>query len=390
MLSQFGLRYAFATFAVVGILLNLACFGLASALGVGATTAALAAALLSGALLLGLGLIVGRHFAARAETIVGALNHLAKGDLTRKLKLDGKDDFAWLAYEYDSARRAMVKLVDVISGSAREVCTVVGELGRSTEQVAHASSEQSSAATGIAGAMDETSASIRRVAETAQEARQIADQASGLASKGKLDIDSLVREIEGTSGVVQQSSMVIADLGQKSETVSTIVQTIKGIAEQTNLLALNAAIEAARAGEQGRGFAVVADEVRKLAERSSSAANDITQTISSMVAGTQQAVAGMDACVRRVDAGVQIARQAGASVQALDDSAQRTRMQVEEIAAAMKEQAQATDLISNHVESISRMAEDNRSAVSASQDVVGTLSRLSDELSSALANFRAR
>jgi methyl-accepting chemotaxis protein len=390
MIQRLSLRYAFCGFAAIGLCVNLgACataFALIGPSWLGASCALIGANLL----MLALGVWIGRHYAARAEAIVAVLNHFAKGDLTHKARLEGKDDFAWLAYEYDSARRGIVKLVDAIGGSAREVFTVVAELGSSTARIAHASHEQSSAACGIASAMDETTASIRRVADSAQEARQIAERAGGLASQGKQDIDRLVEEIESTSSAVQQSSAVIAELGRKSETVSSIVQTIKGIADQTNLLALNAAIEAARAGEQGRGFAVVADEVRKLAERSSSAANDITSMISSMVAGTQQAVSGMDQCVRRVDAGVQFARHAGQSVLALDESAQRTRAQVDEIALAMQEQAKATDSIGANVELISRMAEDNRGAVLASQDVVSSLERLSGELQSALANFRAR
>jgi methyl-accepting chemotaxis protein len=283
----------------------------------------------------------------------------------------------------------MVKLVDGISRSSREVGRVVGDLTQATAQIAHASQEQSSAASGINLAMDAATVSIARVAENAEAARQIAEQASGLASQGKQEIDSVVREIESTSAAVQQSSSMIVDLGKKSETISSIVQTIKGIADQTNLLALNAAIEAARAGEQGRGFAVVADEVRKLAERSSSAANDITTMISSMVSGTQQAVQGMNHCVSRVDAGVQSARAAGQSVVALDESARKTRAQIEEIAAAMRQQSQATQAIGSHVELISRMAEDNRGAVTRSQEVVGSLTGLSGELQTSVATFRA-
>jgi methyl-accepting chemotaxis protein len=390
MIHRLSLRSAFPAAAGAGLAVNLAAWGITVAAG-SSTAWVVGLCLLSanGVLVLA-GLFAGSHYAARAEAIVGALNNLAKGDLTCKLKLAGKDDFAWLAYEYDNARRGMVKLVDAIGGSAQDVFGAVKELGQSTDQIAHASQAQSSAALGIASAMEEATTSIRRVAETAEEARQIAEQASGLASQGKKDIDSLVQEIEGTSQAVQASSEVIADLGRKSETVSGIVQTIKGIAEQTNLLALNAAIEAARAGEQGRGFAVVADEVRKLAERSSSAANDITAMIDSMVTGTTQAVTGMGQCVRRVDAGVQIARQAGLSVQALDDSAHRTRAQVDDIAAAMRQQSQATESIGQNVELISRMAGDNREAVVHSEQVVSKLTGLSNQLQASLSVFRAR
>ncbi|MDE3012356.1 MAG: methyl-accepting chemotaxis protein [Pseudomonadota bacterium] len=390
MIHRLGLRHAFAAFGLMGLILNLAAVGSVNAFAAGSALACGIALLLANAIMIAAGAAIGARYAQRAETIVGALNVFAKGDLSCKLKLDGKDDFAWLAHEYDNARRGIVKLVEAISGASHDVVGSVDELDRSTEQIAHSSGEQSSASLGIASAMEQATVSIRRVAEAAEEAGRIAEHASELATQGKLGIESLIREIEGTSGTVQQSSGVIAELGRKSETVSSIVQTIKGIADQTNLLALNAAIEAARAGEQGRGFAVVADEVRKLAERSSSAANDITQMIASMVSGTQQAVSGMEQCVRRVDAGVQIARQAGQSVQALDDSAHRTRGQVDDIAAAMREQAQAADAINEHVELISRMSEDNRNAVLASQQAVRRLGELSASLGGAVAGFRAR
>ena len=389
MLSRIGLRHAFVVFSLLALVLNtLALIAVCSVTGVG-SVAITAALLVSSAVLVGIGVVLGRHFAGRAEAIVAALNKVGKGDLTHRLQMSGKDDFAWLAYEYDVARKGVAHLVEQIQQGAHAVGQGVAQLVSSSQKISEASAAQSQAAIGINHALDQAATSIAQVADNTQQARGVADQASVLASSGSRGIDTLVREIESTSSSVQSSSQLIAELGNKSETISSIVLTIKGIAEQTNLLALNAAIEAARAGEQGRGFAVVADEVRKLAERSSSAANEINTMISSMVKGTQQAVIGMDDCVKQVDAGVVLARDAGASVLALDESARRTRAQIEDIATAMQTQSQATQAIVPNVELIRRMSQDTDEAVRRSEEVVRSLSALSGDLQSAVANFRA-
>jgi methyl-accepting chemotaxis protein len=226
------------------------------------------------------------------------------------------------------------------------------------------------------------------VARHASDAHEIAAEAGEYAKAGRLSINAMLAEIGETADSVRLSSEAIQELGRQSETISSIVRVIGEIADQTNLLALNAAIEAARAGEQGRGFAVVADEVRKLAERTGQATKDITQMIDAVRAGTKHAVEGMEQCVGKVEHGVELANDAGNNVNSLDQSAQKSLSQIADIASAMEEQRAAAETIAVSVEEIAKMASSNLESLHNADQNMAKLRALSDNLNDQVQAFK--
>ena len=197
-----------------------------------------------------------------------------------------------------------------------------------------------------------------------------------------------MRELELIAQTVNESARIIEQLGKHSENISAIVNVIKEIADQTNLLALNAAIEAARAGEQGRGFAVVADEVRKLAERTTQSTKEISDMIGAIQQGTESAVASMQGGVSRVAEGVTLSRRAGEAIARIRQGTQDVRQSVGDISDAMGEQSQASNEIARGVEHIAQMAERNSTEVRATADTVLHLEQMATTLQAEVQRFR--
>jgi methyl-accepting chemotaxis protein len=193
----------------------------------------------------------------------------------------------------------------------------------------------------------------------ANEAHGISAQSEQTCRDGVAVIHQAVKSMELIAATVRESTDVVQELGAQSEQISSVVQVIREIADQTNLLALNAAIEAARAGEQGRGFAVVADEVRKLAERTTSSTKEIARMIGAIQEGMGKVVTGMERGVKQVDAGVCEANKAGTAIRDIREGSQRVLTVVTDIAGTLGEQGKASEQIAQHVEEIARMSEEN-------------------------------
>jgi methyl-accepting chemotaxis protein len=319
------------------------------------------------------------------------LNTIALGfennDLSHLMNDSRKDEFGELALHFN---KAITKLSNVISNvkDVTETVTVNSEKNsESASQIANNSEEQSAQIAHTATAMEEMSSSFLEVAKNTANAAQSSKYASDLALKGGAVVDKNINGMKKISQSVHNSAKTIEELGNRSEQIGEIVETINDIASQTNLLALNAAIEAARAGEQGRGFAVVADEVRKLAERTSSATSEIGNMIAGIQNDTSNAVESMKAGTVEVEEGMNLANQAGESLKQIVQSVQHVTDMVQQIATAADEQASAGEEINATIESVANSIQYSNDAAQKSSDATQELAVLAQQLRHQISGF---
>ncbi len=317
-----------------------------------------------------------------------AANSIAAGDLTRPLPAASKDEMGALVASLSVMRNNLHELIATI----RDGITALNEnsnlVSVSAQNSSRVTEQQSDDASGMAAAMEQLSVSIDHVSENANDAHRVSQTSSEQASEGGRIIHSAATEMENIASVVNSVATTIRGLEQYSSQISGIASSIREIADQTNLLALNAAIEAARAGEQGRGFAVVADEVRKLAERTATSTTEITGMIGKIQEGTSLAVKEMEVGVVRVNEGVDLARQAGDSVGSIRDAAQQAARAVDDINAAIQEQSLAARDIARRIESIAQGTEENTIASAQTASSAQEMAKLSKQLDELAGRFR--
>ncbi|NMF88868.1 methyl-accepting chemotaxis protein [Aromatoleum petrolei] len=318
---------------------------------------------------------------------VAVAERIAGGNLGGAVPAAGRDEIGQLLGALASMQAALSKTVAAIRESSADLNGAAGVLSAASCQVAASSSEQSSAAAAVAAAIEQMTVSIDQVAASASEAETISRHAGNLSDEGGEVIHGAVAEMSNIAQTVSQSSQVIEALEKKSAEISAIVSVIRDISDQTNLLALNAAIEAARAGEQGRGFAVVADEVRKLSERTGESTREIADMIASIQNGTRSAVASMGTGVRQVGQGVTLANQAGQSITGIKSSAAGVVHAVSEISLALKEQSAASNEVAINVARITEMSEENSEATRQTAEAAQRLAQLAGSLELAVGHF---
>ena len=312
---------------------------------------------------------------------------IAAGDLTTEVPCAPGDRDSVLA-GMKEMQQTLRRMIEEIVGGAEQLSMASNQLLQASEEVARRSQLQSESASSMAAAVEEMTVSIDQVAENAHEAHNISVHAGDQASKGTQVIQSATSEMTRISDAVQSSSVIIEDLGRQSDQITSIVKTIREIADQTNLLALNAAIEAARAGEQGRGFAVVADEVRKLAERTSHSTTEITGMVERIQNGTRDAVSSMETGVKQASSGVELAGQAGRSIAEIRDGALRVVQVVNNISDSIREQGAVSSDIAKSIENIARMSEESTLAVRDTAKAARHLQELSSSLHGLVTRFK--
>ena len=314
---------------------------------------------------------------------------LAAGDLTARIELDTRDELRQVAASFNEMAAAMRGLIGSIRDNSDHVADSARSLVTASGQIHVATQCQSDAASSMAAAVEQMTVGIEHIARNAGEADSLAHRSGELSRQGGEIVAAVVEEIRQIAASVSESAHTVAELGERSGQISAIVQVIGDIAAQTNLLALNAAIEAARAGEQGRGFAVVADEVRKLAERTAQSTREIGEMVAAIQRGTSGAVQGMEQGVTRVNEGVVRAQRAGEAMHGIREAANQVQGTVAEISHALREQSAASAEIAQKVSMIAQMAEENGSAVGSNHQTASRLSDLAGTLLDNVSRFKA-
>ena len=341
------------------------------------------------ALIGGIMMMVIRRITRSLNELENAMSQIqTSNDLSRRVVVTAGDEIGQISHSFNQLIHSFQEIIQHVISNSRGVMQAAGKLSESSRRVADSSQSQNDATTSMAAAVEEVTTSIDHVADSSQETHNIARKSGELSVQGGEVVQAAAKEMGKIADSVNQSSQFIRQLGEHSNQISAIVNVIKEIADQTNLLALNAAIEAARAGEQGRGFAVVADEVRKLAERTARSTEEITAMIGSIQSGTQHAVDSMHEGSTRVTEGVTMANRAGDSMSQIKEGADQVISAVSDISSALREQSAASNQVAQEVERIARMTEENSVAANEIAGEAQQLESLASALESAVSRFK--
>ena len=309
-------------------------------------------------------------------------------DFTRRMPVAGGDEIGLTLAAINDLLDVLQKSIQQLRAVGQNVTTSVEHLSDASREMSQISHEVSESSASMAAGVEQVTVSIGHVAERTDECDRTAREAGRLATAGGEVIESTITSINQIAAQVRSASEQIDQLKGRTETIGAVVNVIKDIADQTNLLALNAAIEAARAGEQGRGFAVVADEVRKLAERTAISTQEIIATINAIQSEASATVSAMEQTVHDVDIGVGEAQKANLAIQDIRHSADRVVDQVSDISSAMREQSSASALMAQQVERVAQMSEESSETASKTADEGKQLQTLGQELDQAIRRYR--
>jgi methyl-accepting chemotaxis protein len=323
-----------------------------------------------------------------ANMLVAGIQNIKKGDLTQKIVIQGKSDFSWMGFELDSARKNVANLVKTMTGGVTQLETATGNMASISKATVEGVLTQQSETAQVATAMNEMAASVQEVARTAAGAAEAARNADDEAKAGKQVVIDTMGSIDSLAGEVEKAAQTLTSLETDISDIGAIVDVIRGITEQTNLLALNAAIEAARAGEHGRGFAVVADEVRTLAARTQSSTHEIEEMVERLQAGAQEAVSVMNDGRERAQASVEKAASAGAALDTITSMITTLDEMSAQISSAANEQSSVAEDINRGIVNISQVAETTAEGAHESSVAVDSLSSISAQLQEAAAKFK--
>ena len=313
------------------------------------------------------------------------MQQVAAGDLTANV---GNPPMGSLLHDLGSMVGALRELVKKINDGANHVVLNAEQISHASREVSIAAEHQADATSAMAAAIEELTVSSNHISDSAGDTELDSQRAMSEAGEGCRRVEQATVAIQKISSTVTDASTRIHTLEDRTNQVSSIANVIKDIAGQTNLLALNAAIEAARAGEQGRGFAVVADEVRKLAERTSSATIEIEQMIVGIQSDTIGAVAAMNSALPEVELGVLLAGSASESLRSIEAGAGRTLVRIREVADATREQSVASTSIAQRVETIAQMVEETTVTIRGTAETATRLELIAQDLKAQIGRFK--
>ncbi|MCS6809533.1 MAG: methyl-accepting chemotaxis protein, partial [Bacteroidota bacterium] len=328
-----------------------------------------------------------QYLSRSVEEMLGAIERLADGDFTVHVPVKSDDDIGRLARGINIMAANVREMMEQVTEAAQRVAESVRVISSSSVVMTKAAQRQSLKADEVMRAMEHAAEMIQHNASQASTNATIASEGERAAAEGKEIIRQTVEKIRRIAEAMNTSSLTIQRLGEASAQIGEIAEVIQEIADQTNLLALNAAIEAARAGEQGRGFAVVADEVRKLAERTAKATKEITATIRSVQVGTENAAAAMRVGSTEMQEGIALADKTGAALQTIVQSVQKNVQMLESLAEASATEMKITEQMSDGVRDIQQAVREAEREIEGVTDAVAALNALTDNLQHRIQRF---
>uniref|UniRef100_A0A831XDA4 Methyl-accepting chemotaxis protein n=1 Tax=Geobacter metallireducens TaxID=28232 RepID=A0A831XDA4_GEOME len=320
--------------------------------------------------------------------VLDVLTRVAEGDLSARADVDTRDEMGLLSRQVNTTAEKMSEVIGLVLHNASQVTAAATQLHATATQMSTGAEEVAQQAATVATASEEMAATSAEIAQNCTLAAESSRHANDRAETGSSVVQETLTVMNRIADRVRSSSRTVGSLGARSDQIGEIVGTIEDIADQTNLLALNAAIEAARAGEQGRGFAVVADEVRALAERTTRATREISEMIKAIQGETRGAVSSMEEGVREVEQGTCEASKSGEALRAILEQIGGVTLQVSQIATAAEEQTATTSEINDNIRQITEVVQHTARGAEESAQAAEQLARLAEELQTLVSKFR--
>lgn len=384
------------------LLLSAALFGLWKAWDAGSGLPPDVAASLREGILLSLGLmalaillafftflgLVHKNIVAPTHQLARDLDRLAQGDFSQPVMRSTQDEIGKVASSAEKIRNDLGAIIKNVQRSIDQVMQSATTLADSSRAIVKGSEAQSTAAISTASAIEQVSASISSVAENAEHVRSLSHSSVQETQAGNETLVQLTQEMEKAVSAMQEIAASVNAFVSNTNTITSMTQQVKDIAEQTNLLALNAAIEAARAGEAGRGFAVVADEVRKLAEKSAQSANEIDSVTRSIEEQSTKVSGTLEHGRQFLESSRELTQNAAEALARTRDAASQTNTGVDNITVSVREEQQASAEIARNIEHIATMAEENSSSIAQTAQAASQLEELARSLRESVKRFQ--